>query len=420
MIGPVVLSVGGVEIDLYHVPAGYVAGVGDGDLNLDITVGVHVAHGEVGPLEGSVGQAVAEGILHHLAIVVVSGVALVQHLVKIAGLVVLVAHVDALVIEHAGLHVLAVVHQHHVAHVLHGGRGEGVVGEGVHQVAGGIHIAAEHIGDGAAGVAAGAGSPQDGGDVLVVLDPAQLKGVVGVDHDDDVVEVIVQVLDNTQLHGVWLQVVLVLVLLDVGPVAHVAAQVTALAAGAGDEEHGSGAHCLILGLLGNGGDGGLVDGPVLGAAVHNGAAAAGVGAGVVAVELPQGLVDREALLGEGGAHVAGDGAHARAGAAGQQVHGRGGKQAQLGSRRHGQALAVFRVVVEEHEALGAGLAGIGLLGGLELVGVGDVPGIVLRIHPLRGSAGLNLGLTEDVPKHQIKRGCGHHSEHHREYQQHGQ
>ncbi len=175
-----------------------------------------------------------------------------------------------------------------------------------------------------------------------------------------------------------------------------------------------------LGGIGDGGDGGLLDGPVLRAAVHDGAAAPGIAPVVVAVELPQRLVDGKALLGEGGAHIAGDGGHAGAGAAGQQIHRGGGEQAQLGARRHGQALAIFRPVVEEHKALRARLAGVGLLGGLKLFGVGDVPGVVGRVNAMIRPAAAEIRFAEDVPEHQVEPGGGHHGQHDGKRQKNGQ
>ena len=287
-------------------------------------------------------------------------------------------------------------------------------------MAGGVHRPAEHIGDGTAGVASGTGGPQHRCDVGIVRHPAQLEGVIGVDHQDYVVKGVIEVLDDLQLHRVGLQVMLLLVPGHFGPLAHVAAQIPALAAGSGQEKHGDSALRLALGGIGDGGDGGLLDGPVLRAAVHDGAAAPGIAPVVVAVELPQCLVDRKALLGEGGAHIAGDGGHAGAGAAGQQIHRGGGEQAQLGARRHGQALAIFRPVVEEHKALRARLAGVGLLGGLKLFGVGDVPGVVGRVNAMIRPAAAEIRFAEDVPEHQVKPGGGHHGQHNGKRQKNGQ
>ena len=420
MVGFVVFGVGAVQIQLHHITAGHRAGVGHGHVHLNIAVGVHLAHGEVGPLEGGVGQAVAEGILYSGGVVIVTRVALVQGLVEVAGLVVLVAHVDAFVVEHGGLHVAAVIDHHHVAHVLHGGGGEQVVGEGVHQMAGGVYAAAQYVRNGTAGVAACAGGPQHRRDVGVILHPAQLKGVVGVDHQNHVVEVVVQVLDHAQLYAIRFQVVLVLILFNVGPVAHVAAQVTALAAGAGDEEDGDGAFGFLFGLVGNGGDGSLVDGPVLSATVHDGAAAAGVGAVVVGVELPQGLVHLKTLLQQSGAHVAGDGAHAGAGAAGQQIHRGGREQAQLGAGGHGQTLAVLGVVVEQYKAFRTGFAGEFLLCGLQGFRVSDVAGVVGGIHAVHSAAAGEIRLAENVAQHQIIHRGGDDGKRDRERQQDGQ
>ena len=256
VVGLVVIRVGCVEIDLHHVPASGRAGILHGNAEFNIAVSVHLAHLKVRPLKGGIGDAVAEGVLHRGGIVVVPGIALVQSLVEVAGLIVFIAHVDAFVVEHGGLHVLPAVDQHHVPHVLHGGGGEGVIGEGVHQMAGGVHRPAEHIGDGTAGVAAGAGGPQHRADTGVVGHPAQLEGVIGVDHQDYVVKGVIEVLDDLQLHRVGLQIVLLLVPGHIGPLAHIAAQIPALAAGAGQEEHGDGALRLALGAVGDGGDGG--------------------------------------------------------------------------------------------------------------------------------------------------------------------
>ena len=411
VVGLVVIRVGRIEVNLHHIPASDRAGVLHGYAEFNIAVGVHLSHLKVRPRKGGIGDAVAKGVLHRGGVVVLPGIALAQSLVEVAGLIVLIAHVDSLVIEHGGLHVLPAVDQHHIPHILHSGGGERIVSEGVHQMAGGVDIAAEHIGDGTAGITPGAGGPQHRADVGVVGHPAQLEGVVGVDHQDHIVEGIVEVLNDLQFHGVRLQVMLILVLGHIGPLAHVAAQVPALAAGAGQEKHGDGALRLALGAVGDGGNGCLLDGPVLRAAVHDGAAAPGVCPMVVAVKLPQRLVDGKALLGKGGAHIAGDGGHAGAGAAGQQIHRGGGEQAQLGTRRHRQPPAALRPIVEEHKALRPRPAGVGLLGGLELFGVGDIPGVVVGIDIMARAALAEISLAEDVPENQVKPGGGHHGQH---------
>ena len=141
---------------------------------------------------------------------------------------------------------------------------------------------------------------------------------------------------------------------------------------------------------------------------------------VVGVELPQGLVHLKALLQQSGAHVAGDGAHAGAGATGQQIHRGGGEQAQLGTGGHGQALAVLGVVVEQYKAFRTGFAGEFLLRGLQGFGVGDVAGVVGGIHAVHSAAAGEIRLAEDVAQHQIIHRGGDDGKRDRERQQDGQ
>ncbi len=340
------VGVGRIEVDLHHVLAGLVAGVGDSDIesNGPITFGdgAHLL------LEGGVAQAVAEGELHRLA--VVDGV------FRGGGLIPLVAHVDAFhVVDEVGGHGLAVGLGGHIAQVgvleladvVIGGDGGQVVHEGVHGAAGGVHLAGQDIAQGVEPGLTGAGGQNDGLDGGVLLNPAQLHGVGGVDHHHHLVKAAGDFLDHGQLPGGGLQVVLggvqilgVLAHAQAGGPEHTALgaegvlnggiqahrQVRALAAGAGDNDDGGVG--VGLGVVEHPGGlilshGGLGHGPVLAPHTHHGPLVPPVG-----VELGQILVVLDARLldalqqGDGGVQP-GQGA-----GPGAAVHGVGGGPAE--------------------------------------------------------------------------------------------
>ena len=290
----VVLGVRGLHVDLHHVFAVIVARVGDGDGDGHVAIFVGGGHGEIGPFEGGVGKAVAEGIGHRGGVVVAACAFAGGDHVFVAGLVVLIADVDALgVVDVIVICPLVVV----VAHVLHGGGREVVVHEGIDEVAGRRDLVAVFVlADQRAAEAVHARAPRarhvdDGGDVLVLFHPAQLHRVVAVDEQDDVVKGVVEVRDDLQLRLVRLEIMLAGLAAEGS---HVARLVAALAARAGEDEHGGGAaEGGGQGMIGgDDAERAFVDAPVGAAAVVDDADAARVRrAGAAFIEVPQRLVD---------------------------------------------------------------------------------------------------------------------------------
>ena len=208
-------GVGRLAVDLDRGLAGHVADVG----HLDVEGGVRVGGAGLGvgrdlkgglalKLVGELGvaQAVAKAVGDLVVVVPLGvravradragGVAVAGHGVIVAGLVVAVANVDVLRLDdvRAGVEAqdaagtgdgafgIGVVH---LAHVLHGRRGHVVRGEDVEQTAGGADTAAQDIGHAQHAVAAGGADPQDGVNVGVVLQRADLdRSGAGDQHDD--------------------------------------------------------------------------------------------------------------------------------------------------------------------------------------------------------------------------------------------
>ena len=135
---PVVVGVGGLCVDLHRLLAGHIAGVGDTNRHkvlIPVTVILHI---EIGVFKAGVGQSVAEGERHHAVVIKVARVAGAHDGVLIAGLIVFVADVDALVINHVGAGIggnfaALVPRIGDGSEVAHGGGGEVVVAVGIHQ-----------------------------------------------------------------------------------------------------------------------------------------------------------------------------------------------------------------------------------------------------------------------------------------------
>ena len=207
-VGAVVVRVGALRVELDHVLAGHVTGVGDGHLG---RAGLaRPARGEVRPVKGGVAEAKAKRIADLVGIGEVAGVALAQDAVLVAGLVVAVPDVDALLVAHVVVlgEVAGLVKVLVVAEVLGGRALAGVGHVGVNGAAGGVDLAREDAAQGLHAVGARGGDDQHGLDVGEVRQPVQLNGRVGVDHQHGVVKVVVEVLQDLKLGGVRLQVAL--------------------------------------------------------------------------------------------------------------------------------------------------------------------------------------------------------------------
>ena len=298
------IGIGRVEVDLDDVLAGDGAGVGDGYIEADLAVGLgDLAHLL---LEASVGEAVAEGVLH--------GGIVVDDALGGGGLVELVAHVDVLNVVDEGGRVVggnAGVHAFdgHVKHVGIVGllgvvvvrSGIDVVHEGVVGLARGVHGAGEDLAQRGEAHVAGAGSPHEGLDLRELLDEAELEGIGAVVDHDDVVEVGADELDHVALGLGELQIVVaglpVVVCLGVvleGGLAHILRDIGVTLAGEA-ADHDDGGVGVILGsvdeLIGVVGSRRLRKVPVLGRD-RDGRTALGI----AEVEVDEILVDLEARV----------------------------------------------------------------------------------------------------------------------------
>ncbi len=192
----------GLEEEFHGVLAGDVTGVGDLDGSMSLAAHGQV-HGQQLLRESGVGEAVAEGIGDFLAVIpgfAVDGafsglrVALVQERVLIAGLIVLVALVDALGLDQVGIAVVEFGDRRVVGRVLrvqvdaevdHGRRAHAAHGVGVGQLAGGVRLAGENGGRAEEAVVAGIADPDQGVDLGIRAEGLELHGAGGVDQDDD-------------------------------------------------------------------------------------------------------------------------------------------------------------------------------------------------------------------------------------------
>ena len=254
-----------VVVDLDHVLAGLIAGVGDGHIERDLAVLVgDLAHLL---LERRVGQAVAER--EH------DGVVVVDQTFVGGGLIELVANVDAFdVVDERRGHRDLVATEAHVGSseiirivvselavradgrsvagggaigvVEHSGLGQ-VLRERVGGLAGRIHIAGEHLTQcGEAGLASRR-APHDGLDLRIVVEEIELERVRAVVDERHLLEVAGDQVDHVTL-GLrqlkealtLLEVIIILGVVLVGDTLrlHVRRQVRALAADTGQHDHG--------------------------------------------------------------------------------------------------------------------------------------------------------------------------------------
>ena len=387
------VGIGRIEEDFHDGLAGGITGVGDGDIEGQIAVGLgDLAHLL---LEGGVAQAVAEGIDNVLVVI--------QEAFCGSGLIELVANIDAFhVVDkhglgghlHAGgkaegggcelIHVVV----HEEAEVVVDGGALQVVQPGVNGLAGGIDLAVQDLAQSGEAGLAGAGSV-DGAVHIVVLQEAQLHGIVGVDDHNDLAEVVADQLEHLFLAVGQLQVVIALIpvvalihgvvidaievgvgseLVEALPGAvhhgdHVGGHIGVLAAGTGDDHH-----CGIREALGVGHHFGGVQvhvgfgqSPVLGPHAHGAALSL-----VVGVEVHQLLVDLEAGLGQTVQQRGGGVLGVQSTGADTAVDGVGGcpaKDIDLGAAFQGECLVV---VLQQGHALAGDdvVVGVGFLNAL--------------------------------------------------------
>ncbi len=398
------LGVRGGVVDLDNVLAGHVAGVGDGHGGGHLVVS-HAR--DVQRLaKGGVGQAIAKREDDGL-VVVKAGVVAVGRLDR-CGLVVAVAHVDALFVldkvggaVRGGASGVASVIVRDVGVVLatkvaKGGVGGKVGGPNVGRAARGVDLAGQELAHGGgAGGTQGAHAQNSVGRVLAAHQGAHLKRGRGVDQDNHLAAVGLGSRKHALLLNGKLKLVLALdvvgrlvvsgeLLRDarVQVAEKIARKVAALAAAAANDHNGRGARDGGLRVSRIGAPGDLADVVARGGGVVH----RDLGLGVVAVgagdELVGGLVDVEARGGNAIVQVhAGAGVNgARAGAAVDGVCGVAAQEADLGARGQRQRA----VVLEKDGALAQDLGHdlIGLFGGL---GAAAVLGVVVVGVPVLGA-----------------------------------
>ena len=164
-------------------------------------------------LKGGVGKAVAEGILN---LILVGDQAFLS-----SGLIELVADIDALYIVYEG-HiafisgigggdlVLQIIHVGvgEISKVVPGRSSRQILYEGIRRLAGRIHGTVHDLTQSGETGVAGAGSQDHGADLGILIHPAQLHGVVGVDDDNDLVKLGADLLDHVLFGDGELQIVL--------------------------------------------------------------------------------------------------------------------------------------------------------------------------------------------------------------------
>ena len=244
-----------LHIELDHVLAGNVAGVGDLHNGLALAADLEVNALEL-LLEGGVGQAVAEGVGNLGGVVpgagdgarVGVGIALAEDRVLVTGLIVLVALVDALGLHQIG--VAAVIEGDAAvaegvpgvevnAEVHHRGGGDGADGVGVGQLAGRRDVAGEHVGQAQAAVHAQIADPEEGVHIRILLELFNFHGAGGVEQDDELAAVLLGHGDHIALVAGQGQRTLKAVAVHGGD--HVGMVVGGFGVVAGDEHDGYGA-----------------------------------------------------------------------------------------------------------------------------------------------------------------------------------
>ena len=177
LVVDVILCIRGGKVDLHGFLAVHVAGIGNGngDVVALLAVFVHTGfHLHIAVLEGGVREAVTEGESNLLAVLlgIVAGIALTHNGVKVTGLVIFVANVDAFLIDHIGRgligHLTVKIGILQCQIVVHGRGGKIVVAIDVHERAGRIHNTGQNIGHGVGTADAQTADPQAGADVIVV------------------------------------------------------------------------------------------------------------------------------------------------------------------------------------------------------------------------------------------------------------
>ena len=376
----VVVGVGALDIDLHGLFAGHGTGVGDLDGDGVGVIGGIVVDLHVADVIAGVAQAVAEGVSHGVAVGVVACVAAAGDEVLVAGLVVLVAYIDAFLINHVGLALCGHIAALNITLIGAGGEvphGRGavvVVAVGIDQAAGGVDLAGQDLGNSVDAGDAHVTDPQSGIDVvLVVLEEIDLQGVGGVDqHDGLFDDAVLLHLGNVLQHGLLVLVEGQIVDIAVG-------KVSALAANAGQGNDGGIAVLgnAVLHIVG-------VDIPRhLSGDLTGGGDGAALGAGVVlacadGVEVPQGGVDGHTDLLEGGAQGVGGGGInvAGAGAAVHEVDAAVGEGADLGIGSQRQRIIV---VHQQGSAFSLDLLGQGQTVIDHLLSGGKVAGKILGV-----------------------------------------
>ena len=186
----VILGVGRLRIDLNGLLARCLAMVGHSNAHFILIGSGIVFHRHVGVAELGVAQTMAKRECNIVAVDKAAGIAGAHNDVFIAGLIILVAHIDAFLIDHIALG--AVRNQPEVAGVPgrhkipHGGRGVVVIAVGVHQRAGGIDLARQNIRHRIGSADAHAADPQTGVDVIgIPLEEIHLQRIRGVEQHND-------------------------------------------------------------------------------------------------------------------------------------------------------------------------------------------------------------------------------------------
>ena len=357
-------GVGRGVVYLHHILACHSTGVLDLYGHLDGAVGGLIVGDRL--LKGSVGQAVAEGVLHCLC---VGGfIADTGGVIHIAGLVEAVTHIDALGVLHI---VVLEVRVGKVAGVPVSRCGGQIVCVGIRQTAGGVHLAGQDLAHGVEAGGAKAADPQRGIDGII-LQKAQLHGVGGVDKDDHLAKALCFDEGQQVLFVLGqLQIMLAVIGLAVTGGVHILGQVAALAAHAGDGDDGHIRErlCVLQQRVGVLRCRHLCRGEV-GAfkALLGGTAYPGL-----LVEIHQLLVDREAGVGQAGDQINVGGSIACAGAAAavDGVHGAVAEQVDGGAlcQRQGVVLVFQQNGTLLHQLLRHGAALVcSLLHGQALAG----------------------------------------------------
>ena len=285
--------IGRLTVDLNYVLTRSVTNVGDGDRNIDITVGICLGHSKVAPSKLGIGKTVTEGINNCISVVVIANVISAENNVLVASLVVSVSYVDALAVVYI---VVIGTCEAEITHILHSRRGEIIVYPGVNKVAGCGDLVSiciktcKHITETVGTGSARAGEINNCTDVFVVINPTELDCVVAVYQNDNVVKVVVKVGDDLKLCCIRLKIMLARL---TAKGSHVTSLVSTLTACTGDDEH---SNCVIKGInkcavRGNNVKRALVNRPVKVGAVVNYACATLVLRSVAAlIEIPERLV----------------------------------------------------------------------------------------------------------------------------------